>query len=378
MQFQCQVEDYSVHSDGINTKPIPIDFSKTKSSSFKLKKESIAYSQGVGGISWGSHAIGSWIRDELSVNDHATALALGDHLLPPSNSNNMPTNSYSQSPMLTSSYFPKLENNYCRNYNCCGQILSNLHELLRHYEESHITMSTSSSNDKHGSHNNETDSYISPAVSGAATPTRISNDEKSFKKQMRYANDYSYTPYYDTVPTNDVFLMNGNDAYNSPDSLSLLMDDESIMHHEINSPIGDEDGDVSMADDILPMSLSTQARKRQLHRQNQQQSRCIDDPARHLYVLEKDEDKPFRCQVIGCNKAYKNLNGLKYHKSHGHKGQKLLNNGNGTISVIDPDSNCPYPEGADIEKDKPHRCEICGKRYKNLNGLKYHRGHTHH
>ena len=28
-----------------------------------------------------------------------------------------------------------------------------------------------------------------------------------------------------------------------------------------------------------------------------------------------------------------------------------------------------------MEKDKPYKCESCGKRYKNLNGLKYHRTH---
>lgn len=28
-----------------------------------------------------------------------------------------------------------------------------------------------------------------------------------------------------------------------------------------------------------------------------------------------DEPKPFRCPVIGCEKAYKNQNGLKHHKS---------------------------------------------------------------
>jgi transcription factor SFP1 len=29
-----------------------------------------------------------------------------------------------------------------------------------------------------------------------------------------------------------------------------------------------------------------------------------------------------------------------------------------------------------MEKEKPYRCEVCGKRYKNLNGLKYHRQHN--
>ena len=32
-------------------------------------------------------------------------------------------------------------------------------------------------------------------------------------------------------------------------------------------------------------------------------------------MMPNDEPKPFRCPVIGCEKAYKNQNGLKYHKS---------------------------------------------------------------
>ena len=32
-------------------------------------------------------------------------------------------------------------------------------------------------------------------------------------------------------------------------------------------------------------------------------------------ILPNEEPKPFRCPVIGCEKAYKNQNGLKYHKS---------------------------------------------------------------
>ncbi len=29
-----------------------------------------------------------------------------------------------------------------------------------------------------------------------------------------------------------------------------------------------------------------------------------------------------------------------------------------------------------MEKEKPYKCETCGKRYKNLNGLKYHKTHS--
>ena len=36
----------------------------------------------------------------------------------------------------------------------------------------------------------------------------------------------------------------------------------------------------------------------------------------------------------------------------------------------------PYPGTLGMEKEKPYRCEVCGKRYKNLNGLKYHKAHS--
>ncbi|KAF2435586.1 hypothetical protein EJ08DRAFT_555925, partial [Tothia fuscella] len=88
------------------------------------------------------------------------------------------------------------------------------------------------------------------------------------------------------------------------------------------------------------------------------------------------ETKPFKCPVIGCEKAYKNQNGLKYHKQHGHQNQKLKENPDGTFSIVDPVTSIPYPGTVGMEKEKPYRCEHCGKRYKNLNGLKYHRQHS--
>ncbi|KAI8361649.1 hypothetical protein B0O80DRAFT_164449 [Mortierella sp. GBAus27b] len=72
-----------------------------------------------------------------------------------------------------------------------------------------------------------------------------------------------------------------------------------------------------------------------------------------------DENKPYRCSVPGCDKAYKNPNGLKYHNQHGHSSSSLAD--------------------ADNPEARPYVCTFleCGKRYKNLNGLKYHIEHTH-
>jgi transcription factor SFP1 len=119
------------------------------------------------------------------------------------------------------------------------------------------------------------------------------------------------------------------------------------------------------------------------------------DPAlllQHMTALMMppvEEPKPFKCPVIGCEKAYKNQNGLKYvalshrllgckltkyfryHKTHGHTSQQLHENGDGTFSIVNPETSAPYPGTLGMEKEKPFKCDVCGKRYKNLNGLKY-------
>ena len=65
-----------------------------------------------------------------------------------------------------------------------------------------------------------------------------------------------------------------------------------------------------------------------------------------------------------------------FHVQHGHQNQQLKENEDGTFSIVDPVTSIPYPGTVGMEKEKPYRCEMCGKRYKNLNGLKYHRTHA--
>lgn len=61
---------------------------------------------------------------------------------------------------------------------------------------------------------------------------------------------------------------------------------------------------------------------------------------------------------------------------HGHNNQRLHENGDGTFSIVDPDTQAPYPGTMGMEKEKPYKCDVCKKRYKNLNGLKYHKTHS--
>lgn len=62
---------------------------------------------------------------------------------------------------------------------------------------------------------------------------------------------------------------------------------------------------------------------------------------------------------------------FRYHKTHGHQTQQLHENGDGTFSIVNPETSAPYPGTLGMEKEKPYKCDVCGKRYKNLNGLKY-------
>jgi hypothetical protein len=96
-------------------------------------------------------------------------------------------------------------------------------------------------------------------------------------------------------------------------------------------------------------------------------------------------ERPYRCAVPGCEKSYKNANGLKYHNLHGHcNGTANVNAvthttlpvvNNAMLHTLD-NSLSGAVRGAQV---KPYRCTIpeCGKSYKNLNGLKYHVEHAH-
>lgn len=67
--------------------------------------------------------------------------------------------------------------------------------------------------------------------------------------------------------------------------------------------------------------------------------------------------KPFRCPKPGCNKSYKQANGLKYHITHGQ---------------------CNFaPKDPNSDDLKPYSCQVgCNKRFKNMSGLRYHYLHS--
>lgn len=363
--------------------PQPIDITHQRQPSIfnnsRFRRELIAHSQGMGGVSWGSVTIGLWLKDEVMMyQNHPSAGAnaqLHGNLINPrrglfrmssvaaSAAPNALLHPGTLSPPNTTLYLPTLEADYCKDYSCCGQLLPTLHDLLRHYEEAHILASPPQ----------EANSHLLAAH-------RNRNNINNIHNVM------------ETVLTTDVFLNNHHhqqaaqqqQQQQQQGSLHLPAAHFNLQNQTISQG--------AVPGTMLPPvngnskpQQNTQQRHLPPHRVNpagaadaENDSMYIDDPARHLYVMENEEYKPFKCPVIGCEKTYKNQNGLKYHRLHGHQNQTLKENDDGTFSIIDPESNTPYLDGAGMEKDKPYRCEVCGKRYKNLNGLKYHRGHTTH
>ncbi|SPO27688.1 related to Zinc finger protein SFP1 [Ustilago trichophora] len=134
-------------------------------------------------------------------------------------------------------------------------------------------------------------------------------------------------------------------------------------------------------------------------------------------------DKPYKCPAPGCDKAYKQMNGLKYHRLHGHCNQNNLpitaqaaaqpptihittnstktspqpESGDGiksedgattptlgspssptASSNSSPDPASPATYAPIALGDRLYICQVgaCGKRYKNLNGLRYHYLHS--
>ncbi|KAM9889580.1 hypothetical protein OXX79_012056 [Metschnikowia pulcherrima] len=357
--------------------PIDITYQRQPSifNSHRFRRESIAHSQGMGGVSWGSVTIGSWLKDEVMMQGtHQPAAQHHSNLINPRRGSFRFMNPahhnhhISMSPPNATSYLPKLEADYCKDYSCCDQLLPTLHDLLRHYEEAHISSSPPSEANAH-----------------------LINSQHNRNNMNNIHN------VMETVSTNDVFLNNHGQMPQTQGHMAVQSSHFNIQQHALNqgnmtqtiSPTSTLAGGVdhSVRSHGLPPSISGHpssqsdrgsVRARNASSMGEDDSMYIDDPARHLYVMENEEYKPFKCPVIGCEKTYKNQNGLKYHRLHGHQNQTLKENEDGTISIIDPESNTPFLDGAGMEKDKPYRCEVCGKRYKNLNGLKYHRGHTTH
>ncbi|ORZ16924.1 hypothetical protein BCR42DRAFT_490875 [Absidia repens] len=289
----------------------------------------------------------------------------------------------------------QLEANYCRDFSCCGLVLNDLHDLLQHYEECHVQCEEDQDDDTWSctpplsptspvSESGSLPAFDIMKQKAAAYLSDVYNHGGSLDSPAAVAAAATALGYDDVdpmTPTTPGFSSDGE--YSMPPTPSseehpnLLLQSKAMMiNRQMGAEEDDEDDDENsrlcgkkrtfqQISSTNAMDLLTLSAAKKLAMTAGESFNCLSDEdfLAHAGVLLASAntsylyaDKPYKCLVQGCDKAYKNPNGLKYHKEHGH------------CSLIE-----------DNETPKPYQCTIgdCGKRYKNLNGLKYHIEHSH-
>ncbi len=326
----------------------------------------------------------------------------------------------------SSSYLPKLEANFMRDFTCCGKTLPNLHDLLQHYEEAHTQPSPNSSrnnafNQFGGQMGMPGNSQMS---SSRTTPTpgqgnmqglgqqpgqaqggldnvqmnalnanmhddmdavadmemddavgtmelddssRMTHTRQMFGQQQRPQLDMSNAGFpqalrtsQPTTPAVASFGLQNNPTVSSVNTPTLT----TQQQQQLSQGGAQMDGMDGMDGDLpgMPMggngsALGDMDFSNGNPEDEDGENFCINDPGKHLFspngafppgnannrtiqaqlaqlgltqgqfadpetnkallqrlqtMMMPEEHKPFKCPVIGCEKAYKNQNGLKY------------------------------------------------------------------
>lgn len=194
------------------------------------------------------------------------------------------------------------------------------------------------------------------------------------------------------VPPALLYSSNDNTPVSTPDSSRLPSPVASGPSYFTSS-------DGSTSSQAPPQSPSTAAPKPDPSNATPRASTTLSRPASSLLL-----SKPFRCPKPNCNKSYKQANGLKYHMTHGScnfappkdleqvqallaskRSQRQAAEANG--EEVDPASAAygmiSEGEMREVEREaerrlRPFACGVadCQRRYKNMNGLRYHYQHS--
>lgn len=281
----------------------------------------------------------------------------------------------------------EIESSFCKNFSCCGRNIPSLHELILHYEDSHIRHEESSNlslernaNPLSRKRSTSDEGDFDPIDFDSLSSENLLKKSKNMLLRDEPSSD-SLSAFDDTVlrPLRSQNSSNGTSinplCFSTPSArgvqivqqalgrynescLNDTLDHESLVYTILNAskpvPTATVTPRLNLDDSSSPIHFEFK-----LDSHSSEDSDC-EDQDREGFFSESVE-KPFACPVPGCNKSYKNPNGLKYHATHGHCRQKL------------------GPNGEKIAVEKPYKCRVagCHKRYKNPNGLKYHLANNH-
>ncbi|TIC15775.1 hypothetical protein E3Q10_01459 [Wallemia mellicola] len=358
----------------------------------------------------------------------------------------------------------KAESEFCKNYNCCGMELKDLHDLIQHYEEAHVVVLDDSKKEDHDGFDDaqvdDMDLSTSPssmnqdsklarmslsAMAAAAVAHSDKNNDatSAFETSILHSNPRGApTSLHAKAPLGSFGPPFSPNLESEMSSQPTSQDDDEMFDAEPSSSMSSHS---SQAINAMPLFPSTSGN----NGQNNEQPQCVtpgllfpttgaqrgaadaaikaynngnnnnnnnltnnnsNPPATSTTPLqpsssvgtpsasgkvtptsstptpsmsgvapaglsgtpvdsgEGGNDKPFKCPNPGCSKAYRQANGLKYHRLHGQ---------------------CNYVVRDGMEQDgltlaeaeavaRPYLCQVghCDKRYKNMNGLRYHYAHS--
>lgn len=245
----------------------------------------------------------------------------------------------------------ELESMFYRDLVCCNKKIEDLHHLLRHYEDHH--------------HNHEpmaesVDSHPPPllaqAIRGAMSGRRVDNEDdmdEGIAISRMEGIESSHHPHHTATNDPSYRMQHHPQQHHQDDTLMPIIpggalhptqmeEDESSVFSPNTSPINPHHPTAPIS--LPPLNTTTTTTTAQT---------TPTTPTLHINPAN-DPTRPYKCTVPGCTKAYKNANGLKYHREHGH-----VETGEEDILI------------------RPYRCALCNKGYRQMSGLKYHMAHGH-
>lgn len=142
-----------------------------------------------------------------------------------------------------------IEENFCRNYHCCGQVLEDLHELVAHYDAMHAGGSDESTSSMSSSPRS---SFSAPGTPGPETaPTFI--DPNQFESKLN-----AYAAHFPTANSTPAVSPQRVGALTQP--LSSVARTSSWQSY---FPAADDDEDIFMSDESV-MSMRDRNRARSM------------------------------------------------------------------------------------------------------------------
>ncbi|KZV64479.1 hypothetical protein PENSPDRAFT_690752 [Peniophora sp. CONT] len=253
---------------------------------------------------------------------------------------------------------------HCQNFICCGLNLRDLHALLEHFEHAHTAGVGEADARRHLPIHRGVEDTVAASVPRLAPPQ---NEQLAVAKSR------------------DDFEVNSNQAGDPASSISPVSSSCSASLTSRSTCA------TSLSDSTHPPPFDNEVRERdngtlaaRVDTQLSGKAAPAPSPTPSRTVSSFLRPKPFRCPRPNCHKSYKQANGLRYHLTHGSCSFAVPKE----VKTI---QGLLIEKGLAIEEDltesdmleaerrlRPFACDVgdCARRYKNINGLRYHYEHS--